>query len=80
MGFFSKAVLHVTDETESRQLLRLITQYDYLFQVHDSISDLFNGKKIMNKEYVELGSDVLLLLRELSSDTLTLFDGINKSL
>ena len=79
IGFFSRAVVHVTDENESRQLLRLITQYDYLFQIHDSISDLFNGKKAMNKEYVELGSDVLLLLRELSSDTLALFDGINKA-
>lgn len=79
ISFFSKAVLHVTDESESRQLLRLITQYDYLFQVHDSIIDLFNGKKAMNREYVELGSDVLLLLRELSSDTLALFDGINKA-
>ena len=80
ISFFSRAVLHVTDENESRQLLRLITQYDYLFQVHDSICDLFNGKKAMNREYVELGSDVLLLLRELSSDTLALFDGINKAL
>tara|TARA_R110001592_G_scaffold336960_1_gene622814 strand:+ start:84573 stop:86219 length:1647 start_codon:yes stop_codon:yes gene_type:complete len=79
ISFFSKAVLHVTDESESRKLLRLITQYDYLFQIHDSISDLFNGKKAMNREYVELGGDVLLLLRELSSDTLALFDGINKA-
>ena len=80
ISFFSRAVLHVTDENESRQLLRLITQYDYLFQVHDSICDLFNVKKAMNREYVELGSDVLLLLRELSSDTLAMFDGINKAL
>lgn len=79
MRFFSRAVVHVTDESESRQLLRLITQYDYLFQIHDSISDLFDGKKAMNREYVELGSDVVILLRQLSSDTLALFEGINKA-
>tara|TARA_R110001599_G_scaffold353884_2_gene602333 strand:- start:15497 stop:15922 length:426 start_codon:yes stop_codon:yes gene_type:complete len=82
ISFFSKAVLHVIDESESRKLLRLITQYDYLFQIHDSISDLFNGKKAMNREYVELGGHVLLLLWELwelSSDTLALFDGTNKA-
>jgi len=80
VGFFSKAVAHVTDESESRQLLRLTTQYDYLFQIHDSIDDLFNAKQMMNKQYVDLKSDVLLILRELSSYTLSLFDAIGKSI
>jgi phosphate:Na+ symporter len=80
VGFFSQAVAHVTDEQESRHLLRLITQYDYLFQIHDSIADLFNAKRAMNTHFIELSSDVLLIVRELSSNTLLLFDGIHESL
>lgn len=78
-GQFSRAVQHVTDEGESKQLLALITRYDYLFQIHDSIDDLFQAKLMMNKQFVELKSDVLLMVRELSSFTLALFDDINKS-
>jgi phosphate:Na+ symporter len=79
-GQFSRAVQHVTDEGESKQLLALITRYDYLFQIHDSIDDLFQAKRTMNKQFVELKSDVLLMVRELSSYTLALFDDINKAL
>jgi len=80
MGYFSKVVATVTDENESRQLLRLVTRYDYLFQIHDSIRDLFNTKQMMNRHYIELKSDILLMVRELSSETLTLFDEINSAL
>lgn len=80
VGHFARAVAHVKDENESRQLLRFITQYDYLFQIHDSIDDLFKAKRTMNRQYIELKSDVLLMVRELSSLTLTLFDEINRSL
>jgi len=68
------------DESESRELLKLIMQFDYLNQVHDSIDDLFNSKKSMNKQYIELKSDIMLMVRELSSQTLVLFDDIRKSL
>ena len=78
-GQFSRAVEHVTDELESRELLQLITRYDYLFQIHDSIDDLFQAKLTMNKQYIELKSDVLLMVRELSSYTLALFDELNKA-
>ena len=78
--YFSKVVSAVNDEKESRNLLRLITLFDYLFQVHDSIIDLFNTKRTMNKQYIELKSDIMLIIRELSSYTLGLFDEICKSL
>jgi phosphate:Na+ symporter len=80
MGYFSSAVASVTDSSQSKQLQRLITQYDYLFQIHDSTVDLFNSKRAMNREYIELGSDVLLTVRELSSVTLVLFDEIHTAL
>lgn len=78
--FFSKVVASVKDEDDSRELLRLIAQFDYLFQIHDSVDDLFNSKKMMNKQYIELKSDIMLMVRELSSRTLSLFDDIRKSL
>lgn len=80
VGFFSKVVASVKDQEESRELLRLIAQFDYLFQIHDSVDDLFNTKKMMNKQYIELRSDIMLMIRGLSSHTLSLFDDIRKSL
>lgn len=80
MAFFSKAVVKVTDDSDSRELLELVTLYDYLFQIHDSINDLFKSRRVMSKHYIELKSDVLLLVRELSSHTLVLFDEINRAL
>ncbi|MBN7797830.1 Na/Pi cotransporter family protein [Parahaliea mediterranea] len=79
-AYFSRVVTSIGDERESRELLALITRYDYLFQVHDSIEDLFNTKKTMKTQYVELKSDVVLMVREISSHTLGLFDEIRKSL
>ncbi len=80
VSYFSRAVGNVKDESESRQLLALVTQYDYLFQIHDSIDDLFNTREVMAKHYIELKSDVLLMVRELSSQTLVLFDDIHRAL
>ena len=80
VGYFANAVASVTHEHESRELLRLHTQFDYLFQIYDSIDDIFNTKKAMSKHYVELKSDLLLMVRKLSSHTLALFDDIRKSL
>ncbi len=80
VGYFAKAVSSVSDERESRELLRLHTQFDYLFQIYDSIEDIFNTKKAMSKNYVELKSYVLLMVRKLSSQTLALFDDIRKPL
>ena len=80
VGYFSKAVTSVSHEREYRELLRLHTQFDYLFQICDSIEDIFNTKKAMSKTYVELESDILLMVRKLSSQTLALFDDIHKPL
>ena len=80
MGYFSRVVGQVRDHDESSELIRLINQYDYLFQVHDSINDLYDTRRVMSEHYVELKSDILLLVRELSSQTLLLFDDVRKSI
>ena len=74
LGYFSKIVQSVKAEEEFRQFIKLTSQYDYLFQIHDSIDDLFTAKKVMNENYIELKSDILRLLRKLSGQSLALFD------
>ena len=49
-------------------------------QIHDSIDDLFATKRSMNEQYIELESDVMLLVRELSGQTLALFDAVQEAL
>jgi phosphate:Na+ symporter len=80
VSYFSRVVANIKGESQSRQLLALVTQYDYLFQIHDSIDDLFNTRQVMAKHYIELKSDVLLMVRELSSHTLAIFDDIRHAL
>jgi phosphate:Na+ symporter len=77
---FSKFIVSISDEDESRKLMNLFTRYDYLLQIEDSIEDLFNTKATMDKQYIELGSDVMLMVRELSSQTLRLFDNTHSAL
>ena len=79
MGYFSRVVTQVHDEEDSKQLIRLINRFDYLFQMHDSINDLFGTRKIMSEHYIELKSDILLLIREMSNQTLVLFDRLRDS-
>ncbi len=79
-AYFSKIVTLVDDEQQSMALIRLINRFDYLFQIHDSIIDLFAARKIMTEHYIELKSDILLPIRELSSHTLGLFDDIYKAI
>jgi len=71
---FSQFLVNTADEEESRQLMNLFTRYDYLFQIEDSIEDLFNTKVTMDKQFIELRSDVMVMVREVSSRTLHLFD------
>ncbi len=80
VGYFSKAVSSIKHESDSRELLRMNAQFDYLFQIYDSIDDIFNTKKVMNKHYIELKDDVLVMVRDLSSHTLALFDDIRNAL
>ncbi len=78
LGYFSKVVTIIDDKEESKEIILIINQFDYLFQIHDSIKDLLNTKKIMSEHYIELRSDILILIRELSSHSLNLFDEVHK--
>ncbi|MCB1668614.1 MAG: Na/Pi symporter [Porticoccaceae bacterium] len=80
MSYFSKLATQTHGMENTREFTRLINQFDYLFQIHDSIDDLHHTKKVISEHYVELKSDVLLIIRELSSQTLALFDDLSKGL
>ena len=80
LRYFSRVVSQVHDEQESKQLVHLINQFDYLFQIHDSIEDLYETKKLMAEHYIELRSDILLLIRGISNRTVALFDELSESL
>lgn len=79
-GCFSNFLAETTDDEESRQLVELFTRYDYLTEVHDSIEDLFATKQTMDAQFIELHSDGLLMVREIASQTLGLFDAIHRAL
>lgn len=69
LNFFTNAVTVINKEDESKILMATINEFDYLFQIHDSIKDLFESKRIMNDKYIELKSDLLLLTRGLAIQT-----------
>ena len=78
MSYFASVSTAVSGEEESRKLIAFINQYDYLFQVHDSIIDLYETKKLIAGKYIEVKSDILLMIRELSGDTLNLFNAVRQ--
>lgn len=43
------------------------------------MKDLFNAKRVINEQYIELQSDIVLIVRELSGETLGLFNDIRQS-
>lgn len=80
MAYFSRVVSNQLEENQSLQLMNLVTRFDYLFQIHDSIVDLFNTKRIIDEQFIELERDILVLVRELSNETLALFEDIGAAL
>lgn len=80
LSFFSRIVTSITDEEESKTLLKVINRYDYLFQIHDSIKDLFHTKKTMEEHYIELNSDLLMFIRDISNRSMSLFSSVYDSL
>lgn len=78
VSYFAKVVTLIQDEHQSRELMQIINRYDYLFQIHDSIEDIYNTKRMLSEHYLEPKSDILLIIREISSGILQMFDEIGK--
>ncbi len=78
LGFFSSFIGSCSVESEVSSLVRIMSRYEYLFQIHDSVRDITSIKDTLDENYIELKSDILLIVREISSETLSLFEEISK--
>ncbi|MCB9094681.1 MAG: Na/Pi symporter [Halobacteriovoraceae bacterium] len=76
MTFFSQALNSCKGLSDSQQIITAMNRYEYLYQIQDSIEDLTQVKEQVNEMYIEIESDVLLQVREISGRTLTAFDSL----
>lgn len=77
LAFFSSFIGSCNNEREVSSLVSVMSKYEYLFQIHDSVRDITNIKETLDENYIELKSDILLIVREISSETLSLFEKIS---
>lgn len=77
---FTRVLAVLQDEREVRDLLGMVTLFDYLVQIHDSINDLYDTKRVLDENYLELRSDMLVTIRQVTAETLAFFDAVEDSL
>lgn len=78
--FFAKLINWIDDSEQSQAILVYINEYEYLYQVHDSLRDILEIKENMDEMYIELHTDMILHYRAISSRTLNIFDLLHKKL
>jgi len=61
------------DKEQVKKYVLLMNQYEYLFQIDDSIRDHISIKELLDTNYIEMKSDVLISLRELTGQLLPFF-------
>ncbi|MAX65743.1 MAG: Na(+)/phosphate symporter [Halobacteriovoraceae bacterium] len=74
LSFFSRFISQCSGEKEIKELVGIMSKYEYLFQIHDSVKDITSIKEALDENYIELKSDLLLIVREISSETLSIFE------
>lgn len=77
-SFFSTYIGRDNNESEIKNLVKIIGVFEYVFQIHDSVKDLSGIKKTIDDSYIEIKSDLIIIVRELSSKTLVFFDSVVK--
>ncbi len=81
LSFFSAFIGKCKNEEDVAHFVKVMSQYEYLFQIHDSVKDITSIKDTLDENYIELKSDLLLIIRSISSETLAIFEELpNKSL
>ena len=80
LDYFSSILMDKLDERESREMFKIIRRYEYIFQIHDSLKDLTKIKRKVDKRCIDLKDDLLLMIRELSGETLTFFNKVSKAI
>ena len=79
LDFFS-SVLMKSDEGRSQEMFKMIRRYEYIFQIHDSLKDLTKIRRKMDKRCIEIKEDLMLMIRELSGETLTFFNKVSRAI
>lgn len=80
VNFYSLVISKLEKESEVKKAIEIINQYEYLFQIHDSIKDIVSIKGSFDSSFIEIKSDLLLNLRELSGSSLSFFEFVNNDL
>ncbi len=80
LSHFSQLVSFSTNEKEVEEFTKLLALYEYIFQIHDSVKDLVDVKESIDKNYIELKSDVILMLRDVFGQILSLFSFVGKEI
>lgn len=78
LSHFSSLIGNSTNDIETAVLVKVMERYEYIFQIHDSVKDIAIIKKTIEENYIELKSDILLVVRGISSETLSLFEQVLK--
>ncbi|WP_412473307.1 Na/Pi cotransporter family protein [Halobacteriovorax sp. YZS-1-1] len=74
ISFFSNYIATCTSEKEINTIIHIMSIYEYIFQIHDSVKDLSDLKDSMDKNYIELKSDLIIIIRSLATRTLSFFE------
>lgn len=76
LTYFSNFISSCHNEEHVEKMVHIMSLYEYIFQIHDSVIDLTEIKESMDNNYTELKSDILVLVRELTSSTLSFFESM----
>ncbi len=80
VAFFARLSTKVHGSKDSKDLMRLINRFDYILKIEEAIIDIHRAKKGITQHYIDLQTDILLLIRNLSTATMAYFEAIHRSL
>ena len=80
LDFFSSVLTKMPDQQQTSNIFKIIRRYEYIFQIHGSLKDLIKIKKKMDKRYIELHNDLIVMIRELSAETLIFFNKVSTAI
>ena len=80
LDFFSSILAKMPEQGQNSNIFKIMRRYEYIFQIHGSLKDLIKIKKKMNKRYIEMQEDLIVIVRELSAETLIFFNKVSTAI
>lgn len=74
------SINEINDDEGIQKYIDTITRFEYLFQIHDSVESHLEIKESLEASYIELSGDMLMYLRELTSNFLLFFEKTQENL